>query len=153
MLQLLDIPIERGSNGTGGHTNCLAPGKIGMLKDTLALQDVDISKIAKVTHEFGAIVITDAVPTDDIKVTDVLAVAGTLGGQVFTGTLKNDSQASVKNPSVMIYGVNAVGRPLFASEGIELVTIPAGGTWMFKTTNGFDQPYADFAAYPQVSDL
>ena len=148
----LDIPLERGSNGKGGLTSCLAPGKIGMLKDTLALQNVDVSKIAKVTHEFGALILTDAVPTEDIKVTDVMAVASGATGKVFNGTLKNDGMKAVKNPSIAVYGVNAAGRPLFSSEGIELVTIPAAGSWMFKTTEKFDEPYGDYAAFPHVSE-
>jgi hypothetical protein len=149
----LDIPVERGNGGKGGHTNCLAPGKIGMLKDTLSLLDVDVSKIAKVTHEFGAIILSDAMPTDDIKVTDVQAVAGNISGQVFSGTLKNDAATGVKNPSVAVYGLNAVGRPLFSSEAIELVSIAAGTSWMFKTTGSFTEQFSDYAAYPHVTDL
>jgi len=149
----LDIPLERGSNGSGGLTSCLAPGKIGMLKETLSLQDVDISKIAKVTHEFGALILTDAAPTDDIKVSNIAPVSAGVSGLVFSGSLLNNGTTGVKNPSVAIYGVNAVGRPLFSSEAIELVTIAAGSSWAFKTIDKFDEPFADFAAYPRVSDL
>ena len=100
----------------------------------------------------GGIILTDAVPTDDIKVTGVQAVASGTTGQVFSGAVKNDGTSSVKNPSVAIYGLNAAGRPLFSSEAIELVGIPAGGSWMFKTTNKFNEPFSDFAAYPHVSE-
>lgn len=150
--RLLDVQIERGSNGTGGFTNCLTPGKIGMLSDTLALSDVDVTKIAKVTHAFGALILTDAVASDDIKVSGVEAVPdGT--GKVFTGSLDNDADEPVKNPSVAIYGLNSAGRPLFKSEALALTTIAAGGSWMFKTNPRFEEPYASFAAYPDVSDL
>ncbi len=153
MIVPLDIPLERGSNGTGGLTSCLAPGKIGMLKDTGALQDVDVTKIAKVTHEFGAIILSDAAPTTDIKITDVTAVdSGVANYKVFNGTLKNDGAKTVKNPSVAVYGLNAAGRPLFSSEAIELVTVPAAGTWMFKTIDKFNETYTDFAAFPRVSE-
>lgn len=150
---VLDIQIVRGSSGTGGFTNCLEPGKIGMLKDTLALDGVDITKIAKVTHAFGALILTDAAPTTDIKVNDVEAVAEGATGKVFTGAVLNDSPDGVKNPSIAIYGLNAAGRPLFSSEDIELTTIAAGASWMFSTTPKFDQEFASFAAYPDVSDL
>jgi hypothetical protein len=150
---LLDVGLERGSNGTGGLTNCLAPGKVGMLSDTLALDDVDATTIAKVTHEFGAIILTDAVATDDIKVSGVKAVPSGTRGSVFTGSVDNDSTVGVKNPSVAIYGLNAAGRPLFVSEAIQLTTIAAGASWMFETTGRFEEPYASFAAYPDVSDL
>jgi hypothetical protein len=150
---LLDVGLERGSNGTGGLTNCLAPGKVGMLSDTLALGDVDVTKIAKVTHEFGAIILTDAVATDDIKVSGVTAVPSGTSGNVFTGSVDNDSAEGVKNPSVAIYGLNAAGRPLFVSKAIQLTTIAAGASWMFETTGKFKEQYASFAAYPDVSDL
>jgi hypothetical protein len=150
---LLDVQLVRGSNGTGGFTNCLEPGKVGMLKDTLALEGVDIAKIAKVTHAFGALILTDASPTTDIKVKDVQAVDQATNGQVFTGAVVNDSPDAVKNPSIAIYGLNTAGRPLFASEDIELATIAAGASWMFSTTPKFDQKFASFAAYPDVSDL
>jgi hypothetical protein len=150
---LLDVQIVRGSSGAGGFTNCLEPGKIGMLKDTLALEGVDIATIAKVTHTFGALILTDGAPTTDIKVKDVKAVDEGANGQVFTGAVVNDSPDAVKNPSIAIYGLNAAGRPLFASEDIELKTIAAGASWMFSTTPKFDQKFASFAAYPDVSDL
>jgi hypothetical protein len=150
---LLDVGLERGSNGTGGLTNCLGPGKVGMLSDTLALGDVDVAMIAKVTHEFGAIILTDAVATDDIKVSGVQPVPSGPSGNVFAGSVDNDSTVGVKNPSVAIYGLNMAGRPLFVSEAIELTTIAAGASWMFETTGKFEEPYASFAAYPDVSDL
>lgn len=150
--RLLEIPLERGSNGTGGLTNCLAPGKIGMLADTIALIDVDVAQIAKVTHEFGAIILVDAVPTDDIKVVGVQATPGDFGGNVFTGSIQNDSTVPVENPSIVVFGVNAAGRPLFASEAIELTTIPAGGSWSFETAPEFEETFDSFVAYPDVSD-
>lgn len=150
---VLDIQIVRGSSGAGGFTNCLEPGKIGMLKDTLALEGVEIANIAKVTHSFGALILTDASPTTDIKVMDVQAVDEGATGQIFTGAVVNDSPDPVKNPSIVIYGLNAAGRPLFSSEDIELTTIAAGASWLFSTTPKFDQQFASFAAYPDVSDL
>jgi hypothetical protein len=150
---LLDVQIVRGSSGAGGFTNCLEPGKIGMLKDTLALEGVDVAKIAKVTHAFGALILTDASPTTDIKVKDVQAIDQGANGQVFTGAVSNDSPKGVKNPSIAIYGLNAAGRPLFSSEDIELTTIASGASWMFSTTPKFNQKFASFAAYPDVSDL
>jgi hypothetical protein len=151
--RLLDVQIVRGSNGAGGFTTCLEPGKVGMLKDTLALEGVDIANIAKVTHAFSALILTDASPTTDIKVKDVQAVDEGASGQVFTGAVFNDGPDAVKNPSIAIYGLNTAGRPLFSSEDIESTTIASGASWMFSTTPKFDQEFASFAAYPDVSDL
>jgi len=150
---LLDVGLVRGCNGTCGFTGCLGPGKVGMLVDQLGLTDVDVSQIAKVTHEFGALILTDAAPTDEIKVSGVQPVPAEFGGNVFSGMLENDSPDGVKNPSVAIYGLNAAGRPLFASEAIELVTIAAGSSWPFETSPRFEEPYVTYAAYAKVSDL
>jgi hypothetical protein len=50
---------------------------------------------------------------------------------------------------VTIYGLNAAGRPLFASEAIELV----GSSWPFETSPRFEGAYVTYAAYAKVSDL
>jgi hypothetical protein len=120
--------------------------------DGLGLSGLDdVNAIASVTHSFGAIIIEDAVPTDDLVVTGVQVVLDEFGRNQFVGQFHNDSDAAVENPSVSVFGVNAAGRPLVEAGAIDLVTIPAGGTWDF-TTGAFEESVDSFVAFPSASD-
>ena len=151
-MQLVDTPLHRGSSGQGGLVQCLGPGQIGMAIDTTVLADVDTTRIASVSYDFGAINLTDGVPTNDIAVTGVTTSDDGFGGRVFSGQVVNNSTTAVTNPSIAIYVVNAPGRPLAETEAIQLTTIAAGGSWTFKTTTGITEPYDHFVAFPAVSD-
>jgi hypothetical protein len=69
------------------------------------------------------------------------------------GEVENNLPDTVKNPSISIFGLNAVGRPLFETGTIDLVNVAAGSSWSFETNPSFDEIPADFAAFPDASDL
>jgi hypothetical protein len=68
-------------------------------------------------------------------------------GTVYTGTLSNGLDVAVSDPSVTVFSVNRVGRPLGVAIATGTVQIPPGGSWAFET-NTVDMPGADQAAYP-----
>jgi hypothetical protein len=149
---VLETAPYRGISGEGSLTSCLGPGEIGMGVDGLGLSELDdVNDIASVTHSFGALIIEDAVPTDDLVVTGVQVVLDEFGRNQFVGQFHNDSDAAVETPSVSVFGVNAAGRPLVEAGAIDLVTIPAGGTWSF-TTGAFEESVDSFVAFPSASD-
>lgn len=149
---IVEVPLERGSSGTGGLVECLGPGQIGMAVDQLTLSDVtDPTVIASVKHNFSGLILEDAAPTNDIVVTGVRVVTDTLGRNQFTGQIRNDSDVTVRNPAISIFGVNAVGRPLVEGSDIELTTIAAGASWTF-TTNSFEESVEGYVAFPRVSE-
>ena len=149
---IVEVPLARGSSGTGGLVECLGPGQIGMAVDQITLSDVtDPTVIASVKHNFGGLILEDAVSTNDIVVTGVRIVEDTLGRNQFTGQVRNDTDATVRNPAISIFGVNAVGRPLVEGSDIELTTIAAGASWTF-TTNSFEESVEGYVAFPRVSE-
>lgn len=149
---LVETPLARGSSGNGGLLQCLGPGQIGMAVDEFALSDLtDPSTIAAVKHDFGGGILLDAAVTNDIVVTGVRVTTDTLGRSAFTGQVRNDSDATVTNPRISIFGVNAVGRPLVEASDVELTTIAPGASWTF-TTQGFEESVESFVAFPRVSD-
>jgi hypothetical protein len=151
-LALVEVPLARGSSGTGGLVQCLGPGQIGMAMDQITLSDVtDPSVIASVKHSFGGLILADAVSTNDIVVTGVQVTSGALGRNQFTGQVRNDSDVTVTNPAISIFGVNAVGRPLVEGTDIELRTLAPGASWTF-TTNTFEESVDGYVAFPRVSD-
>ncbi len=151
-IALLEHPLYRGCNGDCGFNNCLGAGEIGMATDQTGLLGLtDPSQIASVTHAFGAILVFDAVPTDDLLVQNVAITDDGFGGNVFTGELVNNSAASVTSPSISIFGTTAAGRPLLEATDSESTTIAPGGAWSFET-GSFDETVADFVAFPNAID-
>jgi hypothetical protein len=65
--------------------------------------------------------------------------------------VRNDSDVTVTNPAISIFGVNAVGRPLVEGTDIELRTLAPGASWTF-TTNTFEESVDGYVAFPRVSD-
>jgi hypothetical protein len=148
---ILEVPLHRGSDGTGSLVRCLGPGQIGMTVGAYTLQAEDVPNVASMNYDFGALILVDAVPTNDITVTGVQIVDQGSGRYQFTGALNNDSTTPVTNPSVSIFGVNSVGRPLAEAGDIELTTVSAGSAWQFSTTS-FSVPVEDYVAFPDATD-
>jgi hypothetical protein len=150
--KLVEVPLARGVSGTGSLVRCLGPGQIGMAADTLTLNDLtDPTVVASVRYSFRGLILTDAVSTNDIVVTGVRIVVDSFGENQYTGQMRNDSDVPVSNPSISIFGVNAVGRPLVEAMDIELTTIAPGASWTF-TTLSFEESPPGFVAVPDASD-
>ena len=53
-------------------------------------------------------------------------------------------------PTVTIFPVNRVGRPLGAATASSTIDIPPGGSWSFETSP-VDDLGVDYVAYPAAS--
>jgi hypothetical protein len=144
---------HRGVSGTGGLVpGCLGPGQIGMQSVHLRLASDRIGEIARAEWIIGGINLTDAVPSTDLAITGVVAEPDPLGGRHFTGRLENRTGSTLRYPAVAIFGVNAVGRPLFASGRVGDTSVAAGGSWTFETFPTFEETYASYVGFPDGSD-
>jgi hypothetical protein len=151
----IQTPLQRGQSGQGDFVTCLAPGDIGMAADRNVLHDLSedqLQAIASVTHAFGALILIDAVRSDEISITNVEVIEDSFGRNRFTGTVVNGSPEAVRSPDVVIFGVNAAGRPLVGVGDIELITIAARGSWSFETL-AFDGDVAGHVGFVKVSNL
>lgn len=150
-----DTSAMRGCSGTCGLVpGCLPHGETG-----LGYAYIDeapgrtLSEIVSGTFNVGALNLIDAVPTSELPVRGLTAVPGRFEGlRRLVGSVNNLGRATVRNPDVAIYGVNAVGRPLFRASDIELITIPPGGTWSFQATPEFEGEYASLVTFVDAAD-
>ena len=58
----------------------------------------------------------------------------------------NDLGSTVSGPSVAVFPVNRVGRPLGMATASATIDLPPGGTWTFQT-DAVDDPGVDQVAY------
>lgn len=150
---LVEGPEHRGCSGTCGFVGCISHGDVGMYSAPLYFSGAHTAdEIVSATFETGAINLTDARHTSDLAVTGVTAVPGTSRGQVFTGRLENHARGVIRNPQVWIFGLNAVGRPLFGTRDIEIIDIYPGSAWSFTTAPSFDETYARYVAFADASE-
>lgn len=68
-------------------------------------------------------------------------------GARFAGTLVNGLDVAVSNPSITVFPVNRVGRPLGAATALGTVDLPPRGRWTFETS-AVDEAGADQLAFP-----
>jgi hypothetical protein len=148
---LIESPLHRGSSGAGGLINCISPGQTGMQAVLVDLGSRTIDDVTSITWTIGALNVFDAVPSADLTVTDVMAIAAP-GGRVFTGRLENRGRRTVTGPRVTLFGLNVVGRPLFASSDIESIDVAPAGSWGFETGPSFDEAYDSHAAFLLVRE-
>ena len=154
--EIVEGPPHRGVSGTGRlTTGCLSDGDVGMMAAGIFLRSGrNVGEIASGTYTVSAINLTDAVPTTHLAVSGLTPVLGTLGRQHFVGRVENRSPSSTfRNPTVSVFGVNAVGRPLFESSDIASVSISPGGSWSFETSPPAEGSFATLVAFPGASEL
>jgi hypothetical protein len=142
---LLVQRFYRLTDGSEAVAGCVGPGDIAMIAITdlpaeLALEDVG-------TVVYGCnFWLLDVSPIDGISIRDVKVVARSRG-TAFTGALVNELDTALESPSVAVFPVNSVGRPLGVAFGNGTVDVPSGSSWQFET-NAVDEAGADSAAYP-----
>ena len=127
--------------------SCIDPGQIAMAAAPNLPAEVAIGELGSLTHTFPTFGGFDGiVPLIGLTVTQVETVPKA-GGSVYTGTLTNALDVTASAPTVAIFPLNRVGRPLGMATVGTTIVLPPGGTWSFETTTVSD-PGVDQAAYP-----
>jgi hypothetical protein len=152
---------------------CAAPGDVTMTEiDTMA-SNISVADVGQVVYYYSYFAL-DAVLIDGLTVTQVNVVTGNAGtndagtgdagtgdagtgdagtsnaGTTYTGTVLNGLDQIVTDPSIRIFPLNRVGRPLGVAGGSDSSQVPAGGTWTFQT-DSVDMPGVGYAAFPAAS--
>ena len=135
-------------DGSSTIAACASPGDVTMAQITTMAADVAAADVGQVVYYYSYFAL-DAVPIDGLAVTRVDSVT-TGAGIAYTGTVVNDLDTSVTNPSVTIFPTNRVGRPLGVTSGGDTSQVPPGGSWPFQT-DAVDARGVSFAAYPAAS--
>jgi hypothetical protein len=127
---------------------CIDPGQIAMTSAKLPAA-LGLDNLGSLTHTFPTFIVDGIVHIGGFTVTGVKAVPKDAGG-AYTGQLTNGLDVTVSAPSVSIFPVNRVGRPLGVATSVGTADVPPGGSWTFQTDTVNDLG-AGFAAYPGAS--
>jgi hypothetical protein len=129
--------------------NCIDPGEVVMGASPNLPAEVVIGELSALTHRFAAFGVDGIVPLGSFTVSQVKAVANG-AASVYQGVFTNTLSLKASAPSMQIFPVNRVGRPLGAATSSATIDVPPGGTWSFETTTVNDVG-AGYAAYPAAS--
>jgi len=144
---LLSGKLYRLTDGT--IISCIDPGQVAMTASTDLPSSMAIDELAYLKHLFPAFTVPGVVPIPGLSVSDVQTVA-TDAGNAYTGKVTSGLDIAVSSPTVTIFPVNRVGRPLGAATSSATSDLPPGGSWTF-TTSAVDDLGVDYVAYPSAS--
>ena len=142
------------TDGSGAIATCAGPGDVTMAALTDWSSDVDAEDVGYVVYRCTYYALNIA-PIAGLIISSSKSVARD-GGIAYTGTLVNDLDVPVSNPSVTVFPVNRRGRPLGVTTvrdvdaGSAASEIPPGNSWDFETMP-VDIRVADYVAYPAGS--
>jgi len=127
---------------------CAKPGDVTMTEIATMASDISVADVGKVVYYYSYFAL-DAVLIDGLTITQVNTVTSN-AGTTYTGTVVNALNQTVTDPSIRVFPLNRVGRPLGVALGGDASQIPAGGIWTFQT-NTVETPGVDYAAFPAAS--
>jgi len=130
--------------------SCIDPGQIAMSASTNLPAEVVIEELGSLTHTFPTFGGLDGIVLVAGFTVSQVATIAKGAGSAYTGTLTNGFDTTVSGPSVTIFPVNRVGRPLGAATASATTDIPPGGSWSFETSAVNDLG-VDYVAYPAAS--
>jgi hypothetical protein len=142
---LLTQQLYRLTDGSNIIAACIGPGELTMAAVTDLTSDVAVDAVGTVIYRCPYFAL-DVVPIAGLALYDVKR-ATTRGNTLYTGTLVNALDVAVRNPSVTVFSVNRVGRPLNVASGSDTIEIPPGHAWVF-TTSAVSDPGDDYIALP-----
>jgi len=125
---------------------CIAPGQIAMSAATDLPNEIVIEKLGYLQHRFPAFMIDGIAPIEGFDVSEVQTIARG-DAKLYTGKLVNRFDKTVTDPSLAIFPMNRVGRPLGVATSKMATDLPPGSSWSFESTDvtDFGVGYAAYA--------
>jgi hypothetical protein len=132
------------TDGSGAIIPCVAPGQIAMTGESGLPATIALDQVGSLQHLFPSFNV-DVTPVGALTVAGVQAI---VSGQrtAYTGTVLNELASTLSSPSVAIFPLNRVGRPLGMATASATMDLAPGGTWTFQT-DAVDDPGVDQLAY------
>jgi hypothetical protein len=121
----------------GVIVRCIAPGQMAMSAATELPSEIVIEKLGYLQHRFPAFMIEGIVPIEGFDVSEVQTIARG-DGKLYTGKMINRFDKTVADPSVAIFPMNRVGRPLGLATSKTTTELPPGSSWSFESTDVAD---------------
>ncbi len=125
--------------------NCIDPGQVGMAASTNLPADLVIEELGSLKHSFPGFIVQDIVPIAGVSVSGVKAVT-TGAGTTYKGAFTNGFDVAVSAPTVSVFPVNRVGRPLGMATNGAAADVPPGGSVTLETGPVAD-PGVDYEVY------
>jgi hypothetical protein len=116
---------------------CIAPGQMAMSAATDLPSEIVIEKLGYLQHRFPSFMIDGITPIEAFDVSEVQTIARG-DGKLYTGKLINRFDKTVTDPSVAIFPMNRVGRPLGVATSKTTTELPPGSSWSFESTDVAD---------------
>lgn len=142
---LLTQHFYRLTDGSGTVAACVGPGDVTMAALTDLPSDLVLEDVAHVVYRCPYFAL-DVVPIAGLTMHEVRRRTANTG-TAYTGTLVNGLDVTVGNPSISVFPVNRVGRPLGVAISRGTVDIAPNGSWDFET-GSVDAQGVTWAAYP-----
>ncbi len=142
---LLTENFQRLTDGSGTIASCVEPGDVAMavVRDFPAGFAPGSVAFAVYRTPYFELAVE---PIDGLSVSELERVPLSVG-YAYTGTFVNGFDVAVTNPSVTVFPVNGVQRPLGAAIANGTLEVPSSGTWMF-TTSGVEAAGVSEVAFP-----
>jgi hypothetical protein len=121
----------------GVIVRCIAPGQIAMSAAIDLPSEIVIEKLGYLQHRFPAFMIDGIVPIDGFDVSEVQTIARG-DRKLYTGKLVNRFDKTATEPSLSIFPMNRVGRPLGVATSKTTTDLPPGSSWSFESTDVAD---------------
>jgi len=135
----------RFNDGSGIELSCAAPGDLTMVEIPSLVLDPPTTKVKSVVYSSTYWGNLDIAPITGVSLSGVESTThGT--GLAYSGTLVNGFDHELSAPTVAVFVLNSVGRPLDVAYGASSVVLQPGGTWNFETSV-VDRVGVGFEAY------
>ena len=135
-----------GMDGTEQVVGCVLPGDVTMVAIKSLAMDAPLEAVQSVEYSSQYWTLPDLVPIAGVSLSEVKAVNRS-GGVAYTGALVNGLDTPLSNPTVAVYPLSSVGRPLGVAYGAATLDVAPGNSWDFET-NTVSPGGASFDAYP-----
>lgn len=145
---LLSQHLYRFTDGSNTVAACIGPGDLTMATVGGFSPDIALEDVGFVVYSSTYFAL-DVTPIDGFTVTQVQSVTNA-DGTSFTGTFTNGFDMTIDSPSVAVFPVNRVGRPLALATATGMDPLLPGGTWTFET-DAVDATGSDSVAYPTAA--
>jgi hypothetical protein len=132
------------NDGSGTIIPCIGPGQIAMTGVTGLPDTIVIDQLGSLVHLFPSFNV-GVVPAGNLTITGIQTTTGAAGTS-YSGIVDNGIGSTLSNPSVAVFPVNRVGRPLGMATASTTADLPAGATWTFQT-GAVGDPGVGQAAY------
>jgi hypothetical protein len=142
---LLTQHFYRLTDGSGSIAACIGPGDVSMVAVTDLPPELAVEDVGYVVYRCPYFAL-DVVPIAGLTVSP-LRIVTRRSGTSYAGTLINEFDVVVTNPSVTVFPVNRVGRPLGVATGSGTVELSPGDQWVFET-DSVGTSGVDYFAYP-----